>query len=678
MGCMSSTSRLLVSTVAAVFILAAPASAEERLKPGFAADPGALFAEAEQAMNAEPRRALDLTAQILEHPDATFSAESLARLHYIRARASTHTGQHQQAISESELALEVLDGSEPALRADILTTMSISLARSRETRRGFELQQQALALRRELGDVAGEATSLSSLAEIYLDIGLIEKGVASFEEAVVRARESGDTLVLAVTLNNFAYFLRIRGEHQRAMVLLEEALTLDVKSPRLQAYIFLNAADVLYFLGRPEDAELLISKGLPTAEELQQPLLLVAANLARARIARDRGALVEARDFAKAALDHARDIDDQRELSEITKLLADISEELGDHEAAYNYLRGHAAHLAADAASAVESSAALFEAETTLAAREQEMQLLRRDSEITKLAVAREKVLRNAAIVGAFLLAVALAMLALLLREKARAKRGIELKNRELVAAYDQLETANRNKSNFLSVMSHELKTPLNSIIGFSDLLAKANSENPSTAEFARIINNQGRNLLRMVSEILLFTRASDHEIALDESLEATVEILSLAATMACDLRPAGAGRIEIAVDVPELQICCDLHQLASCAARLLDNALKFSPPTSAVSLCARQIASGELEILIGDDGPGLNEELLPSMVDVLTQGDQSLTRSQDGVGLGLPIANRIAAAHGGSLRISQKPAGGAVACIVIPASRIQAERAAA
>lgn len=660
-------------TLASAMLGAAGAS-EERLRPGFAGEPGALLAAAEHVVNAEPQRALDLTAQVLDETDAALSAEFLARLHYVRARASTHKGRHADAIAESALALELLGAGAPALRADILTTMSISLGRSRETRRAFELQQEALSIWRDLKDLSGEATSLSALAELYFDIGHKEKGIATFDEAVARARDASDPRALVVTLNNFAYFLQLEGNYPLAATHIDEALGLvgDAKSRRLEAYVLLTAALVRERMGLVQEASALLRRGLPIAEELAHPVLLLSANLTLARLARNEGSLNEALTFAERSLRYARDVNNERQLSEITRLLADINEELGNHEAAYGYLRGHAAHLAADAASASARSAALFEAETQLAERDQEMELLRRDSKIAGLAVARAEILRNAAILSALLLAAGLAALALLLREKARAKASIEVKNRELVAAYDKLETANRNKSAFLRVMSHELKTPLNAIIGFSDLLARASMES-SASEFARIVNAQGRNLLRMVSEILLFTGAADQEIALDTNLEKIMDILDRSIQLTSEIRPGAEERIDITAIDAEVTVSCDLNQLANCVARLLDNAMKFSPQGSRVSLSALRTGAGDLEIAVGDDGPGINGDDIPKMFEVLSQADQSLARTQQGAGLGLPIASRIAEAHGGHIAVSRKPSGGAIVMIILPASRLVA-----
>lgn len=681
MGCSLRLAACALGFAAAMF--AAASAQEERLKPGFSGEPHALLAEAERIVNAAPARALDLTAQILDNSDTQFSPEELARIHYVRARASTHTGRHENAVSESELALELLNGAAPALRADILTTMSISLGRSQETRRAFELQKQALSLRRGLKDPIGEATSLSALAELYLDIGLTEKGIATFDEAVARSREANDPRTLAITLNNYAYFLQLQGDYAPASALIDEALTLigKVDSRRLDGYVLLNAASARYHMGRSEEAATFIRKGLPIAEELGHSVLLLAATLTQARLARDEGRLDEARGFAEKALGYARDVNNERHLSDTTKLLGDINQELGNHEAAYGYLRGHAAHLAADAASAAARSAALFEAETLLAARDQEVELLRRDSEINKLAAARAKILSNAAILGALLLGAGIAALTMLLREKARTKSQIETKNRELVVAFDKLEGANRNKSNFLSVMSHELKTPLNAIIGFSDILGKANAEtSPSTAEFAKIINIQGRNLLRMVSEILLFTSSSDHDIVLDESIETIGDILTQSVQLTGEMRHGATDRIDLTGVDASVTVTCDIGQLANCIARVLDNALKFSPAGSRVSLSAHLNASGDLEIAVGDEGPGVSGDQIAEMFDVLTQGDQSLARGQQGAGLGLPIANRIAGAHGGHLAVSRKPAGGAKVAVIVPASRLTpaANRAAA
>ncbi len=669
--------RLVGAALAAAVMFAAPArAAEERLAPLDARDPIALIEDAYAAMNAAPADALALSEKIQGLAGTPKDAKFQGRLGYVRARALTHLGRFPEAIAEAQKALGAINGADPALRASILTTMAISLGRSQETLRAFDALQEALTINRRLDDSRGEAASYAALAELYADIGLDAKSIETYGEALARARLSGDKRIIAVTLNNFAYTLNLFGDPAQALAYLEEAeaLSNETNLSRLTAFIHVNKSRSFYYLGRFAESEESARRGRELSERYAHRDLVSFADLLLALNAKRNGTLKEAAQFAARAKTNADTARSNDRYRETLRLIAEIAEAQGDYKAANQYRAEEARQMEQVFRSVSSRSAALFEAETKLAAQQVELAMLKRDSEIAKLAAARATLLRNFALLAAILLGAMLVFLALLLIEKAKRKRQLLRTNDELTAAYRDLEAANKVKSNFLAVISHELKTPLNSIIGFSDILANGKSTSGSNEflmDYAKIINAQGRNLLRLVSDILLFTRTEPNAVALKEGSDALGAIVTEAIALTQEARPEASERIDIGLEEPELEIRCDPVQIANCLARILDNALKFSPAASRVALRASVNANGEVEVEIADTGVGVGPGDIPKFLDVLSQGDQSLSRRQSGAGLGLPIANLIMAAHGGRIEISRRPGGGTVVSSILPASRV-------
>ncbi|MEX0645390.1 MAG: histidine kinase dimerization/phospho-acceptor domain-containing protein, partial [Parvularculaceae bacterium] len=623
--------------IAIAVVCAAPSrAAEERL--GAVSDPEAMIAEALQNANSAPSRAWEITEEIRKTSGAPQDPAFQAKVHYVRARALTHLTQYSDAIEEGQLALALIDRTDSDLHADIKATMGISYGRSQETLKAFHLLQDSLAIRERLNDLSGQAASLIAIAELYFDVGLSAKGVEAFKVALLRARLSGDKRVLAITLNNFAYALNIVGDPAEAVGYLDEAqeLSEDTGMSRMAAFIHVNKSRALYDLGRFEESREFARLGLELARDHGNRDIVGGAQLMLALNAKRAASLDEAAAFAKQARDNADKNRNHDKYREILRLLANVAEEQGDYKAANRYRTEEAEYVENIFRSSLARSAALFEAETKLASQQVELAILKRDSKIATLAAARATLFRNAAVLAALLMAAMLAVLALLLREKARRKSQVLRKNEELTAAYRELEAANKVKSNFLAVISHELKTPLNSIIGFSDILANGKSQSGSgefLADYAKIINAQGRNLLRMVSDILLFARTDAGAIALKEGADTLQSIVSKAIAQSRESRPDPDERVEIRLDDPDLEIRCDPIQVANCIARILENALKFSPAASRVALSARLVAGGDLEIEVADSGLGVDAEEVPKFLDVLSQGDQSLSRRQGGAG---------------------------------------------
>jgi signal transduction histidine kinase len=241
--------------------------------------------------------------------------------------------------------------------------------------------------------------------------------------------------------------------------------------------------------------------------------------------------------------------------------------------------------------------------------------------------------------------------------------------------ARDAAEAGSRFKDSLLSVMSHELRTPLNAIIGFGQILAEQfDRENDHLhKEYADYIIDGGRRLLSSVSDMLLASDARSGPIALNDA-DCTLDELIDAALFPLERTIVSAkANIKRLVKDGETEIRCDRILLARSIGKLIENALKFAPTGVCVTIGAAPTRTGELAILVRDNGPGIPQERLDHAKQPFNQTDMSLRRSKEGLGLGLPLANAIADAHGGRLKISSPVGEGVSAYIILPAERVLA-----
>ncbi len=222
----------------------------------------------------------------------------------------------------------------------------------------------------------------------------------------------------------------------------------------------------------------------------------------------------------------------------------------------------------------------------------------------------------------------------------------------------------------FLRMVSHELRTPLNSILGFSEIISQelyGPLGAPQYKDYAQIIQASGRRLLNLVNQILeiarLDGRAADLDMgrepldhALDDVLEGLREDI---------LQQKIAIQIQPAEDLP--CVTADGRGLRTVLSNLLHNALVFSPEGSVITVEA-SYCEAEVEITISDQGPGIAPSDLPRLLRPFEQGDSTLTRRSEGAGLGLPIANLLCQAMGGSLELGPGAAGGLTARIRLAA----------
>jgi len=220
----------------------------------------------------------------------------------------------------------------------------------------------------------------------------------------------------------------------------------------------------------------------------------------------------------------------------------------------------------------------------------------------------------------------------------------------------------------FLRMVSHELRTPLNSIIGFSEVLGReiyGPLGAPQYREYAEIINGSGLKLLRMVNQVLEIVRLESGASDLDPRAEALGPAIDeVAASLAKEL---AARDLRVVVEDREaLPIALvDGRALKTILCNLLDNAVAFSPNGGEIRLQARAGFS-TVTLEIEDSGEGVDPSDLPRLLRPFEQGENALTRSSDGAGLGLPIVQLLAQAMGGSLTLRSAPGEGFTASVLL------------
>jgi len=238
-----------------------------------------------------------------------------------------------------------------------------------------------------------------------------------------------------------------------------------------------------------------------------------------------------------------------------------------------------------------------------------------------------------------------------------------------------EAEAANQSKSDFLAVMSHELRTPLNAIGGYAELM-ELGIRGPVTeeqrADLARVQAAQ-RHLLGLVTDVLNFVRVDRGRVdyALSEVL--IDDVLARVETL---VRPQlQAKNISYTPRMcTEIRVVADEDKLGQIMINLLTNALKFTHDGGSVSVnCV--MTDENVEIQVSDTGIGIDPAKLEAIFEPFVQVDQQLTRSNNGVGLGLAISRELARGMGGDLFASSVKDVGSTFTLRLPSAGTSAER---
>ena len=228
-------------------------------------------------------------------------------------------------------------------------------------------------------------------------------------------------------------------------------------------------------------------------------------------------------------------------------------------------------------------------------------------------------------------------------------------------AARVEAESASRQKDNMISVISHELKTPLNAIIGFSQLLLDQVAGplgHPDYNGYAQEIEQAGRAMERLVSDILLYSGilGGTRQLREDDYTVETIVVPPL--RQFAPKAQAKQIRLDCVLDQPFADVACDRALMRKAIEELVENAITAAPPASTI-LVAAKTGRRRFELTVTDRGPGIPEQQRDQVFDAFFQIESPMTREKNGIGLGLTIAREIARAHGGDCIIEAAEGGG-------------------
>jgi two-component system sensor histidine kinase ResE len=228
----------------------------------------------------------------------------------------------------------------------------------------------------------------------------------------------------------------------------------------------------------------------------------------------------------------------------------------------------------------------------------------------------------------------------------------------------EQVKQSQLQLRHFVADVSHELKSPLTAIQGFSQALIDGTANDEQTrAKAADIINTESKRMRRQVDELLDLSRMQSGQFKM------TLETINISELLKhChdifEVQAKEKGiQLKIALENP-LLVSGDNDRLEQLFCNLLDNAVKNTPAGGKEQTIARKTADGFIEVKVSDEGPGIHPEHLPFVFERFYQ----VTGVRTGVGLGLTIAREIVRAHGGTIEARSEPGEGAQFIVRLPA----------
>ncbi|WP_423413540.1 response regulator [Faecalibacterium prausnitzii] len=252
--------------------------------------------------------------------------------------------------------------------------------------------------------------------------------------------------------------------------------------------------------------------------------------------------------------------------------------------------------------------------------------------------------------------------------------------NAKLQVAVEKAESANRAKSTFLSNMSHDIRTPMNAIIGFTTLALSNIDDTDRVKDYLGKTLASSNHLLSLINDVLDMSRIESGKIHLEEVEVNLSDVLH-------DLKTIVSGQIYAkqlelymdAMDVTDEDVYCDKTRLNQILLNLLSNAIKFTPAGGTVSVRVRQLAGkvrgcGQYEFRIKDNGIGMSQEFAQKIFEPFERERTSTVSRIQGTGLGMAITKNIVDMMGGTIEVQTAQGKGTEFTVCVP-MRAQTEQ---
>ncbi len=233
------------------------------------------------------------------------------------------------------------------------------------------------------------------------------------------------------------------------------------------------------------------------------------------------------------------------------------------------------------------------------------------------------------------------------------------------VTALRQLE---RVRTEFVANVSHELRTPLTAIQGYLEtLLSGALEERENARRFLEIVLRHSERLGRLLNDL---TDLSNIELGKVTLRRESVRVAEVVASVLVIIGPRAAQtRVAVTANIPAdlPAVSADRDRLAQVLINLVDNAVKYTPEGGSVTVTAREVGDGTIEVAVADTGIGIPPADLPRITERFYRVDKARSRELGGTGLGLAIVKHLVVAHGGELRIESEPERGTTVRFTLP-----------
>lgn len=257
-------------------------------------------------------------------------------------------------------------------------------------------------------------------------------------------------------------------------------------------------------------------------------------------------------------------------------------------------------------------------------------------------------------------------------RERIRREQEREQTRKELEESRAAAEAANKAKSDFLFSMSHDIRTPMNAIIGYADLMEKHFGETQKCRDYLGKIKNSSNFLLSLVNNVLEMARIESGKLALDEQICKTTELLNEIISVYSELMKQKQIAFTVDLKVGTEYFYGDRLKISEIFLNILSNAYKYTEEGGRISLVVNDLPCERagytlLQTMVSDTGIGMSKDYLPKIFEEFSREYTSTENRIEGTGLGMPIVKKLVDFMDGTIEVESEPGKGTTFTVTIP-----------
>jgi len=548
---------------------------------------------------------------------------------------------------------------------------------------GLSDLMEASLIRQKINDREGLASTYNAIGFVFAEMGNDNKALEFYEKALEKRDETGYKTNLGILLNNIGWIYFREGKLDKALEYFYKALDVNEEDEddRGVGASQSNIGSVYRRIGNYEKGLEYHLKALETGQKHNDKYGIINTLRFIAEDYIDLGNIEKATNYALQSLILAQEIESMNEEKNSAVLLAEIYERRKKFPEATRYLK--MANSLKDSLFSIEKAEVLGHLQTVfeLEAKENENEMLRLAQIASSHKIKMQSyflllsvgfiilILGFASVIYIFYrkLKVANQKLSQLNNEIISQKESIELQAQSIAEKNTELEATNQIKDKLISVIAHDLKNPLNSVSGYSEIIISRfdSYTKEEIVSFLRIIHDNSMRSNMLLDNLLQWSRLQTRTITFIPTEQKLSKLVKEEIYFV--VNPADEKKVTIKTKINDnLVLVADANMLKTIVRNLISNAVKFSRKGGEILVSAEQV-DGETTIRVDDNGVGIpphvKEKLFTGEAGVTTSG----TAGEKGTGLGLMLCKDFVEVHGGSIWVESEPDKGSRFSFTIP-----------